>query len=93
METKQTNEMPTKATTATKIHNSKHFPFIVVETEKTENETTETKFRIAINNQIISEKTFDSLAEAEKYIGSRPWELIINLIGLTYQIMHNNETK
>lgn len=93
METKQTNEMPTKATTSTTIHESKHFPFIVVETTTTEKETTKTKFSIAIQNHIISEKTFDSLEKAEKYIGSRPWELIINLIGLTCQMMQNNETK
>ena len=88
-----TNEMPTKATTTTTVHQSKIFPFVIVEQTTTQDEETKTTFAVAVNNQILSEKTFSTLEQTEKYIKSRPWDLNINLIGLTYQIMSKNETK
>lgn len=90
---KPTNEMPTKATTTTTVHQSKTFPFLVVEQNTTQNEETTTTFAVGVQNQIVSEKTFSTLEQAEKYIKSRPWDLIVNLMGLTYQIMKENETK
>lgn len=90
---KPTNEMPTKATTTTTVHQSKTFPFVIVEQTTTQDEESTTKFSIAVNNQIVSEKTFSTIEQAEKYIKSRPWDLIINLMGLTIKIMKENETK
>lgn len=86
-----TNEMPTKATTTTTIHESKQFPFIIIETNTTKNEESNTYYKIAVSNNILSDKAFETLKKAEEYITSRPWDLIINLIGLTYQMMKENE--
>ena len=93
METKPTNEMPIKATTSTTIHQSKQFPFVIVEFTTTKDEESSTHYEIAVGNLIMSDKAFTTKEMAEEYIASKPWDLIINLIGLTYQTMNENETK
>lgn len=40
------------------------------------------KYKIAVGNVLISELTFTKLADAKKYIESKPYEIIVNLIGL-----------
>lgn len=86
-----TNEMPTKATTTTTIHESEQLPFLIVEETTTKDEESNTNFKIAVGGNIMSDKAFATKEEAEEYIASRPWDLIINLMGLTYQIMNEHE--
>lgn len=45
--------------------------------------------RIVMGNKIVSNKKFLSFEDADKYIGHKPWELIINctLVVIEY---HNN---
>lgn len=79
------NKMPmaTKSTTTTKVHESKHFPFQIIEITTTTEEKEEKEFRIGSCGQILSEKVFKEHAKAEKYISTRPWELITSLCCLT----------
>lgn len=35
-------------------------------------------YRVVIGSQIMSEKTWSKREEAEKWISTRPWELILN---------------
>lgn len=87
----KTNAMPTKGETMTSVHESKHFPFVVIEQTTIKNEKETKTFRIGLAGSIISEKTFKSLETAEKYIASKPWDLIINLVGTTIELMKENE--
>lgn len=64
-----------------KVHKAKSKPFFIIEREINENKT----FEIAVGQEIISEKKFNSYDEAQRYIGSKPWEIIINLACLIYQ--------
>lgn len=87
----KTNAMPTKAETMTSVHESKQFPFVIVEQTTINENNEETKFRIGLAGQIVSEEIFTTLEDAENYISNKSWELIINLIGTTIQIMKENE--
>lgn len=80
-------EMPTKATTTTTIHESKNFPFQIIEiiTTNEEDKIIEKTFKIGAMGAFMSEKVFTRKCDAEKYISLRPWELIINIICLTIQ--------
>ena len=51
------------------------------------------EFMIAVSNNLVTANTFDSIESAEDYINSKAWYLLINLIGLTIQMMKNNETE
>lgn len=79
--------MPTKATTTTTIHESKHFPFQIIEiiTTNEEDKLIEKTFKVGAMGAFMSEKTFTRKCDAEKYISSRPWELITNIMCLTIQ--------
>lgn len=44
--------------------------FLIVRNDK--------KYLIAITNQIVSRKQFETVEEAREYIQSKPWELILN---------------
>lgn len=80
------SEMPTKGTTTTTIHESKNFPFQIVEVTITEDHKKEQKFfQIGVAGQIMSKTKFSTLENAESYVSKRPWELITNLICLTVQ--------
>lgn len=76
-------------TTSTTIHDSKHFPFQIVEITTTINDVEEPfeekQFRVGMCGQFVSEKAFASKETAEKYISARPWELITNMVCLTIQ--------
>lgn len=87
MKTKQQKEQVTKNVTTT-IHESKHFPFQIIEIKSTDIQTEETDviFKIGVGGAFMSEKEFKSMENANKYIGGRPWELITNLICFT---IHN----
>ena len=80
-------EMPTQESTKTLIHESKHFPFQVVEITTINNETDKeiTQFKIGVGGEFMSKKVFEKRENAEKYISSRPWELITNLMCFTIQ--------
>lgn len=43
-------------------------------------------FRIAVANKLISRMNFVTLEEAQSYIDSKPWELIINATCAIYEI-------
>ena len=83
--------MPTKATTTTSVHESKQFPFMIIEVTETKDEKEKKKFHIGLAGAIISEKVFSKMESAEKYIASRPWELILGIVGRTFEIMQENE--
>lgn len=87
----KTNAMPTKAETTTSVLESKHFPFVVIEQTTIKNDKENKTFLIGLAGSIVSEKKFKSLESAEKYIASKPWELIINLVGTTIKLMKENE--
>lgn len=84
------NSLPTRGTTVTTIHDSKHFPFQIIEITTTFNDVQEPieekQFRVGMCGQFMSEKAFASKQTAEKYISARPWELITNMVCLT---IHN----
>lgn len=87
MKTNQLNQMQTKGTTTTTISESKHLPFQIVEIVTTDNEDKQLSknYKIGAMGAFMSEKTFTRKCDAEKYISSCPWELIINIICLTIQ--------
>lgn len=87
----KTNAMPSKAETTTSVHESKHFPFVIIEQTTIKNEKETKTFRIGLAGSIVSEKTFKSLESAEKYIASKPYDLIINLVGTTIKLMKEDE--
>ena len=81
----KTAEMPTMGEEIITIHESKHFPFQIIE-KTTTNEKEENKdFKIAALGAFMTHQVFKTKAEAEKYISKRPWELITNLICATIQ--------
>lgn len=81
------NSLPTTKTESVTIHESKHFPFQIVEITISDNEKSNEQklFKIGTCGQIVSDKTFADKEKAEKYISSRPWELITNLMCVTIQ--------
>lgn len=82
-----------KKTESTTVHNSKVKPFQIVQVTTTNEETQEetSKFMIGACGQFVSEKEFKSLENAEKYIATRPWELIINLNYITIKLIQEHE--
>lgn len=47
------------------------------------------KIVICVGGYAMSEKRFDDFEHAERYVSSKPWELIVNLC---YLILKKNET-
>lgn len=90
METPKQNK-----TISTTIHESNVQPFQIIEITTTNNEDPmpyeEKQFRIGACSQYMSEKVFDTKKDAESYIDSKPWELIINLNFLTIKLYNENE--
>lgn len=78
---KYSNEVTVK--NQTKINTYKRGIFTIAEKDG--------KFHILVQNYIVSEKTFDKLEKAEKYINSKPWELIINVTSLTLKLVQQHE--
>lgn len=52
---------------------------------------TNKKWHIAVGQKIISQKTFNSVKEADAYINSKPYELLINLFCLIQEMQRKNE--
>ncbi len=77
--------LPTEETTTTTIHESKHFPFQIVEITTTKRKKEIKQFRIGMLGEFVSAEVFLKKETAEKYISSRPWELITNLVCLTFK--------
>ena len=77
--------LPTEETTTTTIHESKNFPFQIVEITTTKGEKVKKQFRIGMLGEFVSTTTFSTKENAEKYISKRPWELITNLVCLTFK--------
>lgn len=83
--------METKNEQSTQIH--KHDIFTIVEQNKI-HEGKETKdFRVALGNAFVSEQVFDTLEQAQEYINTPTWEMIINTTCLIMQKIKENETK
>lgn len=49
------------------------------------------EFVIAIGNKIIVADKFKSLSDAQKYIESKPWKLIINATCCIYDMSKNSK--
>ena len=88
-ETKQQNQ------TSTQVHESKVFPFLIVEQKEFDEQNNETSctYKIALQNQIISEVMFNSKEEAEEYISKPSWDMIINLVCFTIESFQKYENK
>lgn len=56
-------------------------------------EVAENKFLIGAFGMIVSSKEFETLQDAEDYINSKPWELIINLSTLAFKKLQEYETE
>lgn len=48
------------------------------------------KYVIAVGTYIASNKKFNTPDQAERYIGTKPWELIVNVMQIT---LYYNENK
>lgn len=83
MVTNPSQKMNQTATQAVIVHESKHFPFQIAEVTTTENEKETKEFKVVMGNALLSEKVFADKVKAEKYIASRPWDLITNMVCLT----------
>lgn len=79
--------------TVTSVHQSKTFPFVLVQQDTTKDEVTTTKVKIAVGEHFVSEKEFSSLNAAEMYISKRPWEIIVNLMLVTVEMHKHNESE
>lgn len=51
--------------------------------------TEESEFVVAIGNRMASEKKFTTRTAAERYIKSRPWELIVSAMFACSEAMYN----
>lgn len=49
-----------------------HEIFVIVQTGRKQ-------YKIALGNQFITDKTFESASEAKKYIDTKPWDLLFNM--------------
>lgn len=57
-------------------HDIENTPFSII------TEVNSQKHRIAIGNNLMCEKAFDSMNEATMYVNEKPWELILNTTAL-----------
>lgn len=64
------------------VHESKTFPFRIVETNNEKGKF----YQIAIGQSIMSPKHFKTKFGAEMYIKMKSWDLITNVIGLTIEL-------
>lgn len=51
----------------------------------------ENKIRIVVGNNVVSNKSFDTFKQAEQYIGTKPYELILNTSLLMFKQMQDYE--
>lgn len=52
----------------------------------------EGKIRITVGKFVVSNKKFDTFEQAEKYVNSKPWELIINTSQVVNYYENTKET-
>lgn len=93
---KEFQGIPTQEGTTTKtIHDSKTFPFVIVEETKSNDDKEETNFMIGLAGQLICEKKFKTMKSAEMYISRKPWDLIMGFVCTTIELMKkdNEESK
>lgn len=69
------------------------FPFAVLETTYLEDEKEVTDFEIILADSLASNKKFVSLMEAESYIASKPYDLIVTLIYQSLKQMYEYEQR
>lgn len=81
----KTHAVKETETQTTTIHESKHFPFQIVEVTTINDKTQKENkiFMIGAMGEIMCKTKFTKIENAEKYIASRPWELITNLMCIT----------
>ena len=53
----------------------------------------EDKWRIGMANRWMTKEVFNTAEEAQKYIDSKPWELIMNLAGTIAEYVKNNNNQ
>lgn len=51
------------------------------------------KIHICVGGYSVCEKTFDTFDQAEKYVGTKPWEILVNVCYLILKKHNDNETK
>lgn len=76
---KPSKEVTTQSVT---IHESKTFPFRIIETTDEKGKF----YQIAIGQSIMSTKHFKTKFGTEMYIKMKSWDLITNVIGLTIEL-------
>lgn len=73
-----------QTTDCTNFMQSQHEPiFNFIKTEK--------GFKILVGNNLVSNKTFESFAECEEYVKSKPYELMINTACLFMHLTNEQE--
>lgn len=54
----------------------------------------EGKIHICVGGYAVTEKTFDKFEQAEQYVGTKPWDIIVNVCYLILnKKAENHETK
>ena len=79
----QNQEIQLQDEVTTRVHDVKYAPFKVLQQDDT--------FKIILGNSIVSERTFKKKEDAIKYINSKPYELITNLICITLELKEQYE--
>lgn len=64
---------------------SKHTKFLTIV------EMPNKKFIIVFGKYKVSNKDFEKVEEAEKYIGTKPWDLIINIMNVIAEYEKENQ--
>lgn len=85
MATKKTKKEYTNTPTLTEVKKNQldvSGTFMIVNIEE--------KWRIGIANRWMTNKIFNTAKEAEEYIQSKPWDLIMNLAGTIAEYVKNN---
>lgn len=72
-----------KVTTTEKVSTSGYDMFTLV----TKNNTV----LIAVADKIVSRQTFKTEKAAQEYIDSKPWELLVNVACVCYDLMNKQE--
>lgn len=65
------------------FHLSKQEPFAIVKQEN--------KYLIVVGNNLVTPKKFDTIKQAEEYIGRKPYDLIFNTCLVITKLAQENE--
>lgn len=62
-------------------------PFVIIYDEESN------KWRIAMGRTIATRDEFDTAEEADNYIKSKPWEMIVTICAIMYEHLTNENIK